>query len=553
MRFFVCILLAAALGCGNGGADAGESRENPDVAAAETLPDLADARAEAHAPETAELSTHPDVQPFVDEGKYWLINAEPGFAFKAFEQALAADPYNAEALFGSGLASYVRSVELLAMLLTLPTQYAAYGAGPGNAAVGPESENDYMARELHRVFMYLREGFALAEQRFSQVLSPEFTWEIEKVPIYVFTRPNVVLRGKFDAGDLHLLLSANAFFLWFTELMGAQDFHSDLLTAAYSAMKLEDQGLDVLSILKLLSQMMSSDERFLGLNEEDGGPLFLAGCQHMRDVGGHLLEAFEFLEEAPVGGEGEVTRLETDSGNLVLVLSNRVDFDSQEEMEMRIAFDPSLLSISQEIIEAMTTPGEVISFAEGPAVQLGITLAFLAKLDILRFMPVQIPIDVAGLEPGQIAALLGMFLGNSLGFDFGTFSQQPAGLRMLLPLMTKVAEPVSPADYWMEWECPGETAATGLPAAAKGFICSKEAELADGPHFGGSAYAIEADGLASPLPYMVWEDPTWNGWLRVDANYLESKTGPQDFVVPDLRLTNLGVHLWLEPISGLLR
>jgi hypothetical protein len=52
---------------------------------------------------------------------------------------------------------------------------------------------------------------------------------------------------------------------------------------------------------------------------------------------------------------------------------------------------------------------------------------------------------------------------------------------------------------------------------------------------------------------MVWEDPTWNGWLRVDANYLESKTGPQDFVVPDLRLTNLGVHLWLEPISGLLR
>jgi len=175
-------------------------------------------------------------------------------------------------------------------------------------------------------------------------------------------------------------------------------------------------------------------------------------------------------------------------------------------------------------------------------------------MDLIRFLPIELPIDVSGFEPGQLAAILSVMLGDSIGFDFGTLFQNPVGLRCLLPLMRKVAEPTGPQDFWMEWECPDETAVgNGAPAAAKGFLCSAEAELVDLPHFADTPFQIAPDSNPSPLPYLVWEDPTWGSFLYANELFLDNPSSPASFVKPDLAATNLAIHLWLAPIVGLLQ
>jgi hypothetical protein len=490
----------------------------------------------------------------MEEGRYWLSNAEPGFALNAFEAALALQPQEQDALFACGLAAFVQNVELFAMVLTLPTQFGSYGAGEGNLQFfKPESENDYLVEELHRIFMELRSGFVVAEDYFKAVDDPGLVWTIEQVPIYVFTRPVVNLRGAFDYGDVQLLLSANAFFLWFTELFAGQDFHTDLLTIAYSALDLQDNGADLFSILELASTLMASDPQFLELHHEDGEFLFERGGQHMWDIGFYLVEGLYNQSNEPGEVNGHAVAIDYRDGNPVMVITNRVDFHSQEEEVLSIEFAGELLSQADELLAAFDSPGDYVPFSRGPAIQLGIVLGMFSKLDLLRFSPVEIPIDLSNLEPGQVTALLGMFLGNSFGFDYGTLFQNPIGLRQILPLMLKEPEPQGPEDFWMEWECPGEIEESGSPAGAGGFVCSATAELIDAPHFVGTEYEIPADGLPSGLPYMVWEDPTMGGMLGVDELYLDNHGDPQNFVTPDLRLTNLGLHLLLEPIIGLLR
>ena len=185
---------------------------------------------------TPEVRRPPNIDELLDDGRYWLINAEPVFALAAFEAALELSPDNPDAIFGAGLSEYVRAAELFAMILTLPTQFGAYGAGDGTAPIPePESQNDYLAEQAHQIMLFLHEGFAAAESHFQRLDDPDFTWTIEQVPIYVFTRPVINLKGTFDRADIYLLQSSNAFFLWFTELLAAQDFHTDLLTAVYGA------------------------------------------------------------------------------------------------------------------------------------------------------------------------------------------------------------------------------------------------------------------------------------------------------------------------------
>lgn len=504
--------------------------------------------------DAAEVMLPGDYEDLMDEGRYWLSNGEPGFALNAFEAALFLRPEEQDALFACGLAAFVQNVELFAMVLTLPTQFGAYGAGEGNLSIfKPESENDYLVEEIHHIFMELRAGFVVAQGYLKSVDDPSLAWTIEQVPIFVFTKPVVNLRGTFDYGDVQLLISANAFFLWFTELLAGQDFHTDLLTIAYSALDLKDKGADLFSILELASSLMASDPLFLALHHKDGEFLFEQGAQHMREIGFYLVEGLLNQSNEPGVVAGHAVAIDYRDGNPVMVISNRVDFHSQSEEVLSIEFAQELLERADVLIDSFDSPGDYVPFSEGPAIQLGIVLGMFSKLDLLRFSPVEIPIDLSNLEPGQVAALLGMFLGNSFGFDYGTLFQSPIGLRQILPLMLKEPEPLGPEDFWMEWECLAETDESGSPAGAGGFVCSAGAELSDTPHFVGTEYEIPADDLASGLPYMVWEDPTMGGMLGVDELYLDNHGDPQNFVAPDLRLTNLGLHLFLEPIIGLLR
>ncbi len=495
----------------------------------------------------------PEVQALIDEGKYWLSNAEPGIAAKKFEEARALAPENRDAIFGAALSHYVSALELLSMVLTLPSQFSSYGAGSGTRS-DPESQNDQLVEQVHEIFLFLRQGFAEAEVGFSAIQEIDFRFDIEGVPIYVQTRPSLVLRGKFDLADVRLLAGSNAFFLWFTELLAAQDFHSDLLSAAYAGMKASDEGLDLFTILDLLGHLIASDERFFTLREEDGKELFDAGMKHMVDAGANLMEGLALLEELSAEEEaGEAISVTWDGDDVVLVVHNQVDFATLEEVPLEIAFSPELIESSKALLEQMQLPGQVVPFSAGPAIQLGTLLGLAARLDVLKFMPVEIPLDVSGLQPGQVTTLLVLMFQDSVGFDYGTLASQPTGLRTLLPLLMKSPDPQGPADFWMEWECPGETAGTGAPLAAKGFLCTQESELVDAPHFDGTPHEMAADGYPSPLPYLVWEDPSWSGFLAVDHHFPPMGTGDPEFVEPDLSMANTALHLWLKQLVGLLQ
>ena len=499
-----------------------------------------------------EVRRPPNIDELLEDGRYWLINAEPAFALAAFEAALELAPDNPDAIFGAGLSEFVRASELFAMILTLPTQFGAYGAGEGTSpSPEPESQNDYLAEEAHQIMLFLREGFAAAEGHFQRLDDPNFSWTIEQVPIYVFTRPVVNLKGTFDRADVYLIQGSNAFFLWFTELLAAQDFHTDLLTGVYGAVRARDQGLDLLGILDIAATLIASDERFFRLHETDGEFLFEEGQRHMREAGEFLLLGLlEQPDTEPDGNQALSVVYEVDGP--VLYINERVDFVTEEPELLAIAFDQELLDLTEDFLERMDTPGEYVPFSQSGALQLGTVLGFATKLDLLRFMPVQIPIDLSNLEPGQVVALLTLFLSDAIALDYGTFFQNPTGLRTFLPSLLKVPDPAGPGDYLMEWECPGEIGEAGTPAGAANFLCSGEAELADSPHFVGTDYEIPPDGLPSPLPYMVWEDPTWAGFLAVDEFYMEDAGDPSSYITPDLFWTNLGIRQWIEALLGLL-
>ena len=552
MRIAILMTLATftVVACGGSkSSDPADLRTDVQDLATTDLPSTIDLAEDLSPPE---VRRPPNIEELLDEGRYWLINAEPVFALSFFEAALELSPDNPDAIFGAGLSEYVRAAELFAMILTLPTQFGAYGAGDGTAPLPePESQNDYLAEQAHQIMLFLHEGFAAAEGHFQRLDDPDFSWTIEQVPIYVFTRPVINLKGTFDRADIYLLQSSNAFFLWFTALLAAQDFHTDLLTAVYGALSARDSGIDLLSLLDILSTLIASDDRFFQLHETDGEALFVDGQRHMREAGEFLLLGLLEQPDSETVGE-QALFVSYEVHGPVLYVNERVDFATEEPELLAITFEQELLDRTEDFIDRMETPGEFVPFSGSGALQLGTVLGFAAKLDLLRFMPVTIPIDLSNLEPGQIVALLTLFLSDAIALDFGSFFQHPTGLRTFLPRLLKVPNPAGPEDFLMEWECPDEIGEGGTPAGTGAFLCSAEAELVDAPHFVGTSFEIPADGLASPMPYMVWDDPTWAGLLAVDELYLENGGDPASFVSPDLLLTNLGVRLWIESLLGLL-
>jgi len=405
------------------------------------------------------------------------------------------------------------------------------------------------------ICLKLREGAEEADVACAASAMAACRWGIDQVPIYVALRPVVHLRGTFDRGDIYLLGSMTSFFLWATELMAGQDCRGDLLTLASQAVEMKDEKLGVLEILELVSLLLGTNQDVLNLHPEDGKWLFEAGNRHMKDTGSLLLEALSIMGEES-GAEGmldDVTRLEAEGGDLVLVVRNAVDFPGEDEHEVRIRLAAELLQRTEELVAAMETPGATVPFSKGPGLQLGTVLGLFNKFGVLSFLPVEIPIDLSGLEPGQAVALLTMFFQDSVAFDYGALFGNPIGLRTFIPSMEATPESQGGIGFQMEWECPDETAETGLPLAAKGFVCSKEAELVDLPHFVGTDSEIDADGDPPPLPYLIWADPTWGGFLAVADDPLAPVSDSTQYVSPTLQSTNLAVHLWLKSFVALLQ
>lgn len=493
-----------------------------------------------------DVATDPTV--YLDEGRYWLENGEAVFAFKAYEKALALAPDNPEARFGAALSRFVTTVEFFGMLTSLPSQLAGYASGDGTKGDEKEagSENEFIVQQLHDILSDLHGMVQQTDLLLRQVDEDGFQWVTSGVPIFFNTRPFVLMEGRFDRGDLYLLRSATSFFLWLSDFLLAQDFNSDLVTVVSLAMA-DKNDLDLEAILMLVRMLIDSNAEFLGLQDINGRELFDEGSTAIRNCGEDLWAALQYLESEDLSGPEDVTSYDNDQGTLVLVFRNLYNPETGESLEMRAEFSPTILSRIETLVNAMSTPGAILPFSQSLGLQIAAVLNWMNQFGILGQFAINLPVDVSGLQLEALHGVLSMFLADSFGFDYVALAEHPHGLGSLLPLLGHNTEP-----FPVEWECPTDTTETGWPTGTGGIVCGKEVELLDAPHFVSTEWEMPTDGIASPLPYLLFSDPTLGGWIFVNVNADDPHADPE-WVQPDQALVNLGLRWFLAPVQGLLR
>jgi hypothetical protein len=512
-------------------------------------------------PETVEVSA--EAQAAIDKGKYWLINAEPVLALGEFKRALELAPGSVDATFGAALAEMVDATEFVGMVATMPAQFAGYGAGAGafwrptwptlGALNEPLTENDYLAETMHDLIKGMRDRFALAADWLDKLEGADLHWDIERVPVYLGTEPFLMYRGTFDRSDLAIMRAVTDFCLWALDLLVAQDLHTDLLTAI--VLVKDADAVDVNVILDMVVYLLEQDPRFLTINSIDGQEFFADGAARMAGVGSGLLNALEVLRgESP--DEDQVSILDPEAADDTLVVRNRVDRfqpEGEQEVPFRMAFGAGVQADYALALEGLSAAGAPVPFDQGGLAQLTTVLMTAIKLDILKRFGVSLPIDLSKMEVQSALTLLRTLVpAEALALDWASFAQDPMGLRGILPLVAPGED--GKGHVLMEWECPEELAANnGAPTGTGGFFCSKDAVLVDAPHFVGTPYEIPADGLASGIPYLAWEDPTWHGLLYVDPTLVDGALGGEPGYAPATNWSlNVAVHGMLGKIIDLI-
>lgn len=550
------------------------------------LPEIDDADA------TADID-HEALAVLIDQGKYWLVNAEPYFALEAFESALELAPQDPDALFGAALAQQVYGSErFLTYLQMVPGQIFGFPP-PAEEQTGflptsiqaslkelpmgafsllsvldslPDgvstqlSENDFLAEQLRELLGYFHEDFAAVETYLNtlQALPADafdlesFEWSIEGVPFYVAVRPLMRFSGTYRKADLLLMRVTNDTMLWVLDLFLGQDFRGDVMTVIAFARSFGGGGTEIWEILNLIGYLLSESPHFLDLHDVEGMAYADDAYGRMLSIGENLVAALTHLREVE-DRPGGVTSLDDAGPADTIQIANRVlggDTSNPEDVAFSMLFPASVQESYDEILEALGAPGAVMPFDEGAVVQLATLIIPFSKSGLLDvFLSDVLPIDISPLELNSAVVLFNNMLKSAMAFDWAGYHEQPVGLRFVLPLIGYDEDDPSAGSFLLEWECPEEVAASGSgqPEGAGGFLCTADAVFEDKAHFVGTPYEIPADGVASRLPYMVWEDPTWGGLLYVDPSLIPEAINTEPGYAP---ATNYSLNLALSGMIG---
>ncbi|MBM4319443.1 MAG: hypothetical protein FJ125_05640 [Deltaproteobacteria bacterium] len=551
-------------GCGDEGAPGGRSRQRPvagdggepdgsgkadlgleDGFAADLEP-ATDAGSEldggSRATDGGDGGSTPDPRfaELVALGKQRLAEARPRDALHLFEEAMTLDAEHPDALFGAALAGTIDTVELLSMILSLPGQLSGFAI----------SRNEYVAEELHRQLLLLREGLVVGLERAEAIDPDALSFEVEAAWVYLGIRPKLVYRGVFDGGDLHLFRATISFVTALLDVVCGQDLRTDLL-GAINVLRDGLDGLDMAALGRIAGLLFRPEpQSFLQIHPQDGAALFAAGREHLAAVGRELNLAVEWMmaqAETP-DGRPQVSRLEELPGgsswrltvqNAVKVEEGVGDGAAGEQLQPELLERPMSFTFRDRTLEAfahastaLDRPGELVCFRTEAVPVLATILHAALQLGLLDSLTGSLPIDLGALDREAVEVLLGNLLPLPAALDMGSFFSRPVGLAPFFPRLGDE----EPARFLAEWECPEELDGRGYPAAARGILCSAEALLTDAAHFDGQPWALAADGITARLPYLVWEDPTFNGLLLVDRSALPLPVGGGEpgYAPPDL-------------------
>ena len=535
-------LLLLAAGCGSDDAAGGPppADTDPDLDAGPELE--LDVALDQGDPE---LDSGPSAAELVEEGKLYLAQARPYEALLSFEAALLADPDSVDALFGAALAELIEASELMAMIISLAGQLESLSVDP------PPTRNEYVAEELHGIFMKLRARFQGGLDKLELIGDRELTFTVEAAWLFLGVKPVLCYRGTFDQADVHLMRSTASFILFLFDLICGQDLNADVLTLVSMQRHGDLADLGARGVVELLVFLLESDPRFLGLHQEDGEAMFQAGREHLASVGPELRRALELM--AGRDGPDYVTTLRSGPEETIqVVVRNRVQVSDEgeaSEEELAVCLTPSMVDKIEALSESLDAPGTVLPFAEGPLALVATMMATAASLGLLDLS--SLPLQPEVLDAPHLYALGRFFLPGIFAVDLATFFLEPAGLGLLMPGWT--SDPHSGGSFIMEWECPDDLDEDGWPAGWQNLSCSDAAEVIDSAHFIDTESEIQADGYLSNAPHMVFEDPTFNGLLLVDlSSYDLPGHNPPGFAPTTLGSLNTGLSAVLGNLLAVL-
>ncbi len=539
--------LAAWTGCGGGdgpGGTDGDARDGEvvkaDAADAEASPDEVrpdvpeetgpgDALPDGDAPGEAG-DVQPDAPPCdaaaaIATGRDWLEKGESAFARNAFDDAVAACPDDAQARLGAALSEMLLGSELFVSALTVAT---GNGTGPQLAyPVSPDgdgdgSRNDQLAAKLHVIFMALRQHYVKGLEHLEAIGDREVDFAVGSVPVYLGIQPRMALQGRFDAGDVLLMRAVGSLMVGLLDTLAGQDFRTDILSMAAKVRSGIDGSIDFPWISRLAAFLLEQDPRFLAAHPDDGALLFEEARQRLSDVGPLLAAALPRMRQYG-SGEDQVSFVEDIGVDTVLNVRSRVTFDDDgvaQQEPWYLVLGEGTMEAFRQASESIRTPGARVTLHGAVLPVLATVLNGFVRVGVLEVLGVSLPggLDLSVLEVDDLTALLKGLLPNVMAFDWGEFYRPatgPVGLRAWLPAIT-TDRPMMQNELVAEWECPEDTAADGYPTGSLRLLCAKDATLADGPHFEGTGYATEADGIDSTFPVLGFADPSLHGLAYVD-------------------------------------
>lgn len=582
-------LLAGAVACGGGtvpgGGDPGGPDASADGSSIDAMPDdagdvpadrlgddvpgdgtLTDVPGDAPA-EASDSDPGPDVLPCdaaepIAAGSKWLSSGESGFATTEFEKAVALCPDDVQARFGAGLSHLIYGAEQFVSVMTV---LSGQGTGPKLPSIlplagdgAPESQNDWLAFQLHTIFVGLRGHFATAIGHLDAIGDADVVFEVADVPVFLGIQPTFLFDGRMDRGDLLLMRAVGSLVTGLLDVFAGQDWHTDVLSLVSMGRDVFEggSGVDYAVISKFAAYLLNEDDRFLGLDPDTGAGLFADARDRLAAVGPNLLAAVDAVRAAGNGDE-RITFVEDEGKTAFLNVRWRLVPDEDGnivQQAWRIGISEKTRKALLDASESIGTPGKRVTLHGCVNPLLAMVVVGFIRAGILDAfglkLPIELPLDL--LEVDDVDALLAVLLPNVLAFDWGTYFLSPAGLRAWLPGTTTDA-PILANTLAAQWECPDDLAADGFPGGYKRLYCSTDAVLTDSAHFVGTAWETPADGEGKDHPVFGFADPTLKGLAYVN---LDGKTGDADptaYVLADRATLNSALGRLLAGILSLLK
>ena len=463
---------------------------------------------------------------YLKEGKGFLAKGEPAKAEDSFEKGLKYYDGD-EALYGLVIARGLKGLELINMITSL-----AFWAPPAS------SENDEIENYILNIFSQFRALNKEAGDLTDKLLKrndPAFT--IDNLPFNIWSAEVLNLKGKWNKGDLYFLRSYFRAMESIFSFLLSFSLHGDYLGTISFARKYIYGTINGEVIGKIYAYILLHNPDFLKLED-------IGSWKEFAEALKESLSSFNtFLK---TGGGSIFTLSFQDTGPFL-----RLGIDPETQNEIVLQLPDLFPNAVSDFVANFEGKVKFLEWKDDIAPVLSVITGIVISILPLAYFKWQIPQQYAALlktlaNPSFLDNLLVGLLPDSFGFDIGSFASRPVGLRNLLPLPRYDLPETSSTLYW-EWECQ-ERGRDGYPLGKMGIMCRNDDTFIDSPHFADTKWAIEKDGFAGKLPYLIFPDPTFNNLLYVNlynfkaCSIWDAERHKDNFFLPDL----FSLNLWIQ-------